>query len=310
MTSLFDIQGRKAIVTGATRGLGWGMAEGLMEAGAEVVIWGSSEKVNDVAREFQDRGFACHGVTANLTDRASLRAGFARSLELLGGKIDILVNCAGIQRRHPSEEFPMEDWDAVLEVNLTAPFELCQLAGREMLKEGYGKIINIASMQSFFGGFTIPAYASAKGGIALLTKALCNEWAGRGINVNAIAPGYMATEMNTALLDRAAHDRDRYFNLYLVAIGKPAFDGRNGNIVDNFPREIQRVLEVNEFGQVDYTTLNLICNVEEGQEIGRMTVTAGGQTLKVIPLVADRGVARLTYWQILQRCLKMAFMGG
>ena len=153
MTSLFDIQGRKAIVTGATRGLGWGMAEGLMEAGAEVVIWGSSEKVNDVAKEFQDRGFACHGVTANLTDRASLRAGFARSLELLGGKIDILVNCAGIQRRHPSEEFPMEDWDAVLEVNLTAPFELCQLAGREMLKEGYGKIINIASMQSFFGGF-------------------------------------------------------------------------------------------------------------------------------------------------------------
>ena len=190
MTNLFDIQGRKAIVTGATRGLGWGMAEGLMEAGAEVVIWGSSEKVNDVAREFQGRGFACHGVTANLTDRASLRAGFARSLELLDPAI----------RR---EVFPAEDWDQVLEVNLTAPFELCQLAGREMLKEGYGKIINIASMQSFFGGFTIPAYASAKGGIALLTKALCNEWAGRGINVNAIAPGYMATEMNTALLDPA-----------------------------------------------------------------------------------------------------------
>ena len=205
MTNLFDIQGRKAIVTGATRGLGWGMAEGLMEAGAEVVIWGSSEKVEAVAEAFRSRGFACHGVSANLTDRESLRAGFARSLELLGGKIDILVNCAGIQRRHPSEEFPMEDWDAVLEVNLTAPFELCQLAGREMLKEGYGKIINIASMQSFFGGFTIPAYASAKGGIALLTKALCNEWAGRGINVNAIAPGYMATEMNTALLLSLIH---------------------------------------------------------------------------------------------------------
>ena len=203
MTNLFEIQGRKAIVTGATRGLDWGMAEGLMEAGAEVVIWGSSEKVEAVAEAFRSRGFACHGVSANLTDRESLRAGFARSLELLGGKIDILVNCAGIQRRHPSEEFPMEDWDAVLEVNLTAPFELCQLAGREMLKEGYGKIINIASMQSFFGGFTIPAYASAKCGIALLTKALCNEWAGRGINVNAIAPGYMATEMNTALLDPA-----------------------------------------------------------------------------------------------------------
>lgn len=200
---LFDIEGRKAIVTGATRGLGWGMAEGLMESGAEVVIWGTSEKVNGVAEEFRIRGFACQGVVADLADRASLNAAFSRSLELLGGRIDILVNCAGIQRRHPSEEFPMSDWDAVLEVNLTAPFELCQLAGREMLKAGYGKIINIASMQSFFGGFTIPAYASAKGGIALLTKALCNEWAGRGINVNAIAPGYMATEMNTALLDPA-----------------------------------------------------------------------------------------------------------
>lgn len=203
MTNLFDIQGRKAIVTGATRGLGWGMAEGLMESGVEVVIWGTSEKVLGVAEEFRGRGFACHGVSADLSDRDSLKAGFVRSLELLGGKIDILVNCAGIQRRHPSEEFPLSDWDQVLEVNLTAPFELCQLAGREMLKAGYGKIINIASMQSFFGGLTIPAYASAKGGIALLTKALCNEWAGRGINVNAIAPGYMATEMNTALLDPA-----------------------------------------------------------------------------------------------------------
>ena len=203
--NLFDIQGRKAIVTGATRGLGHGMAEGLMEAGAEVVIWGSSEKARDIAEEFNNsaRGLKCHGVAVDLGNRESLHAAFARSLELLGGKIDILVNSAGIQRRHPSEEFPMEDWDAVLEINLTAPFELCQLAGREMIKEGYGKIINIASMQSFFGGFTIPAYASAKGGVALLTKALCNEWAGKGINVNAIAPGYMATEMNAALLDPA-----------------------------------------------------------------------------------------------------------
>lgn len=203
VNQLFDITGRKALVTGATRGLGWGMAEGLMESGTETVIWGTSAKVHDIAKEFCRRGFICHGVVADLADRENLNAAFSRSLELLGGKIDILVNCAGIQRRHPSEEFPMSDWDEVLEVNLTAPFELCQLAGREMLKVGYGKIINVASMQSFFGGFTIPAYASAKGGIALLTKALCNEWAGRGINVNAIAPGYMATEMNAALLDPA-----------------------------------------------------------------------------------------------------------
>jgi 2-deoxy-D-gluconate 3-dehydrogenase len=203
LKDLFDIKGRKALITGATRGLGWGMAEGLMEYGAETVIWGTSEKVEAVAQEFRDRGFCCHGITADLGNRESLKAAFVRSIERLDGKIDILVNCAGIQRRCPSEEFPMEDWDAVLEINLTAPFELCQLAGREMLKAGYGKIINIASMQSFFGGFTIPAYASAKGGVALLTKALCNEWAGRGINVNAIAPGYMATEMNTALLERS-----------------------------------------------------------------------------------------------------------
>lgn len=198
--NLFDLQGRKALVTGATRGLGWGMAEGLMEYGVEAVLWGTSAKVYTTAEEFRSRGFACQGVIADLSDRDSLSAAFVKSLELLGGTIDILVNCAGIQRRHPSEDFPLSDWDAVLEVNLTAPFELCQLAGREMLKAGYGKIINIASMQSFFGGFTIPAYASAKGGIVLLTKALCNEWAGRGINVNAIAPGYMATEMNRALL--------------------------------------------------------------------------------------------------------------
>lgn len=201
--NLFDIHGRKAIVTGATRGLGYSMAEGLMEAGAEAVIWGTSEKAETLAQEFCDRGFKCYGITVDLGNRGNLRTAFQHSLELLGGKIDILVNSAGIQRRHPSEEFPIEDWDAVLEINLTAPFELCQLAGREMLREGYGKIINIASMQSFFGGFTIPAYASAKGGIALLTKTLGNEWASKGINVNAIAPGYMTTEMNAALLDPA-----------------------------------------------------------------------------------------------------------
>ena len=106
---LFDIEGRKAIVTGATRGLGWGMAEGLMEYGAEAVIWGTSEKVYTVAEEFRARGFSCQGVTADLSDRGSLNAAFSKSLELLGGKIDILVNCAGIQRRHPSEDFPLSD---------------------------------------------------------------------------------------------------------------------------------------------------------------------------------------------------------
>lgn len=126
----------------------------------------------------------------------------ARAVELLGG-LDIIVNAAGIQRRYPCEEFPIEDWSDVLNVNLTAPFALSQLAIREFEKkeQPYGKIINFASMLAFFGGFTVPAYAASKGGVAQFSKALCNEVASKGINVNCIAPGYMDTEMNTALTD-------------------------------------------------------------------------------------------------------------
>ncbi len=197
---LFDLTGKKAIVTGATRGLGLGMAEGLMEAGAEVVVCGSSDKAQEIAQGFKARGFKCHGVSLDLADAKARAAGFDKALALLGGRIDILVNAAGIQRRHAAEKFPAEDWGDVIEVNLTAVFDLCQRAGLKMLEQGGGKIINIASLLSYFGGFTVPAYAASKGGVAQLTKALANEWASKGINVNAIAPGYMATDMNTALL--------------------------------------------------------------------------------------------------------------
>ncbi len=204
MTNLFDIQGWKAIVTGGTRGLGHGMAEGLMEAGASVVIFGSSDKVENVAADFRAKGFDCHGLKVDLAKDADRRAGFAKAVELLGG-LDIIINAAGIQRRHPCEQFPKEDWDEVIEVNLTAPFVLSQLAAQEFLKKEkpYGKIINIASMLTFFGGFTVPAYAASKGGVAQFSKGMTNELAGKGINVNCIAPGYMDTEMNTALTDPA-----------------------------------------------------------------------------------------------------------
>ncbi len=197
--SLFDLSGRKAIVTGGTRGLGRSMAEGLVGAGVDVVIVGSSEKVHEVAEEISANG-TCHGLAMDLGDTNARRDGFAKALEMLDGQLDILVTAAGIQRRHKCEDFPIEDWQEVLDVNLTAVFDLCQMAGRVMLKQGKGKIINIASLLSFFGGFTVPAYAASKGGVMQLTKALSNEWASRGINVNAIAPGYMATDMNTALL--------------------------------------------------------------------------------------------------------------
>lgn len=198
--TLFDLSGRKAMVTGGTRGLGRGMAESLLEAGAEVVIVGSSNTTKDVAQALSDGGRRCHGVIIDLADASSRQQGFDGAVTRLGGRLDILVNAAGVQRRHPSEAFPLDEFNDVLEVNLTAVFELAQLAGRLMLKQGEGKIINIASLLSFFGGYTVPAYAASKGAVMQLTKALANEWAAQGINVNAIAPGYMATDMNTALL--------------------------------------------------------------------------------------------------------------
>lgn len=208
---LFDIRGHKAIVTGGTRGLGYGMAEGLMEAGAETVIIGSSELVISVAEEFRKRGFSCFGIQADLSIHAQRKDAFEKAVSHLGG-LDILVNAAGIQRRFSCEAFPMEQWDAVVDLNMTAPFELSQMAAREFLKKDipYGKIINIASMLSFFGGYTVSAYAATKGGIVQFSKAMCNELAGRGINVNCIAPGYMATDMNSALLNQ---DNPRYHEI-------------------------------------------------------------------------------------------------
>lgn len=200
MKELFNITGKKAIVTGAAQGLAHGMAEGLLEQGAEVTIIDISPKTKEVARAFTDQGFRCHGVIANLGDGKMLEEAFQESVELMGG-LDIIVNAAGVQKRHKSEEFPIEDWEFVLNINLTAVFRLCQLSAQHFLQHGGGKIINIASMLSYFGGYTVPAYAASKGGVAQITKAFANEWAGKNINVNALAPGYMATVMNTALMN-------------------------------------------------------------------------------------------------------------
>lgn len=206
--NLFDLTGKRALVTGGTRGLGRGMAEGLAEAGAKVVILGSSAGVMKTAEELRAKGLDVTGLQGDLSCRDGIPALFDTAVELLGGGIDILLNDAGVQRRNRCEEFTLEDWDTVIGVNLNAVFVLCQLAGRKMLAQGGGKIINMASMLSFFGGFTVPAYAASKGGVAQLTKALSNEWAGKNIQVNAIAPGYMATEMNTALVNDEGRNRE------------------------------------------------------------------------------------------------------
>lgn len=200
MTNMFDLTGRKAIITGGNKGLGKAMTEALVEAGSSVAILASSDSVYSVAKEFCNKGYSAYAVKCDLSDRQSIETAFGSAVTLLGG-LDILVNNAGIQRRNKCEDFLLSDWDDILNVNLSAVFLTCQLAGRKMLAQGKGKIINVASMLSYFGGFTVPAYAASKGGVAQLTKALSNEWASKGINVNAIAPGYMDTEMNVNLVN-------------------------------------------------------------------------------------------------------------
>lgn len=200
INELFNLKGKRAIVTGGTRGLGYGMAEALLEAGASIVIFGTNENVKNVSSDFCKRGFNCKGLIVNLENEEERSNGFKQAVSLLGG-LDILLNSAGVQKRYSSPNFPIEEWNFVINVNLTAPFDLCQMAAKEFLKKENpcGKIINIASMLSFFGGMTVPAYAASKGGVAQMTKALANELAIKNIQVNAIAPGYMDTEMNTAL---------------------------------------------------------------------------------------------------------------
>lgn len=197
----FSLHGQTAVVTGGGRGLGYGIAEGLCQAGASVVLIGSSNKVFEAARCLNSQNHNAFAVQGDLSQADNISTIFISALNKLGGSIDILVNNAGLQRRHKCEDFPAKDWNDVLQVNLNAVFYLCQLAGRNMLAQGHGKIINMASMLSFFGGFTVPAYAASKGAVAQLTKALANEWTSKGINVNAIAPGYMSTEMNTNLIN-------------------------------------------------------------------------------------------------------------
>jgi 2-deoxy-D-gluconate 3-dehydrogenase len=195
----FSLKGRNALITGSRTGLGAGMAIGLAQAGANVVVNGSTDKgIDDVCEAVRACGVkAVRGVADIATAKACEELVELTVREL--GSIDILINNAGIIRRGPVADFSEKDWTENLEVNLNAVFRLSQMAGRRMLAQGYGKIINIASMLSFQGGIRVPAYAASKGAVAQLTKAMANEWASQGVNVNAIAPGYMDTN-NTAVL--------------------------------------------------------------------------------------------------------------
>ncbi|HEX8117386.1 MAG TPA: 2-dehydro-3-deoxy-D-gluconate 5-dehydrogenase KduD [Pyrinomonadaceae bacterium] len=196
----FRLDGKAALVTGASAGLGAAVATALAEAGADVACHGNSRSPDATCEAVRGAGRRALSVVGDLSDRETPRRLVEQTLSEFG-RLDILVNNAGIIRRSPSVEFSEEDWAAVIEVNLNAVFRLSQLAGRHMVERGSGKIVNVASLLSFQGGVTVPAYAASKGGVAQLTKALANEWASKGVNVNAIAPGYMRTD-NTAALQR------------------------------------------------------------------------------------------------------------
>ncbi|HEX8149566.1 MAG TPA: 2-dehydro-3-deoxy-D-gluconate 5-dehydrogenase KduD [Pyrinomonadaceae bacterium] len=196
----FRLDGKAALVTGASAGLGAAVATALAEAGADVACHGNSRSPEATCGAVSAAGRRALAVVGDLSDKEAPRRLVEQTLGEFG-RLDILVNNAGIIRRSPSVEYSEEDWAAVIEVNLSAVFRLSQLAGRHMVERGSGKIVNVASLLSFQGGVTVPAYAASKGGVAQLTKALANEWASRGVNVNAIAPGYMRTD-NTAALQK------------------------------------------------------------------------------------------------------------
>ena len=203
----FKLQDRVALVTGASTGLGAAIAIALAEAGAQVACHGNTRSPESTCDQITNAGGVAHAISGDLGQPETPKHLVAQTLERFG-RIDILVNNAGTIRRAPATEYSDEDWTTVIEVNLSSVFRLSKLAGKHMIERGDGgKIVNIASLLSFQGGITVPAYAASKGGVAQLTKALANEWAKHKINVNAIAPGYMRTA-NTAAL-QADETRNR-----------------------------------------------------------------------------------------------------
>ncbi|MFL9840849.1 2-dehydro-3-deoxy-D-gluconate 5-dehydrogenase KduD [Sphingomonas sp. ST-64] len=197
MINLFDLSGRVAIVTGANTGIGQGIALALAQAGADIAAVGRSAATETVEK-VRTLGRKAEIINADLSTIEPVGRIVDETVEKLGG-LHILVNNAGIIRRNDAVDFTEEDWDAVMDTNLKSVFFLCQAAARHMIANGGGKIINIASMLTFQGGIRVPSYTASKSGVGGLTKLLANEWASRGITVNAIAPGYIATNNTDAL---------------------------------------------------------------------------------------------------------------
>ncbi len=201
-SKLFDLSGRRALITGSGQGIGLALAEALAEAGAAVVLNGrDAAKLDRAAAALREKGFAAETEAFDVTDPAAVRAGVERIAAR--APIDILVNNAGIQRRMPLQDFPDETWDEVMRTNLDAVFYVAKAVARHMLPRGRGKIINICSVQSELGRPGIAPYAASKGAVRMLTRGMCADWGRLGLQVNGLAPGYFATEMNRALVENA-----------------------------------------------------------------------------------------------------------
>lgn len=203
-----ELSGRVAVVIGGTSGIGLALTQGLADAGADVVpISRRKDMVDEAADSVESRGRKSLRLTADALDRSALEAALGATLAAFS-KVDILVNCAGITKRTPSLDVSDEEWDSIISTNLTGTFRACQVFGRSMLANGYGRIINIASLTSFVGLHEVAAYTASKSAVAGLTRALAVEWGPRGVNVNAIAPGVFRTALNTRLLDESGRGQE------------------------------------------------------------------------------------------------------
>ncbi|RDB28056.1 2-dehydro-3-deoxy-D-gluconate 5-dehydrogenase [Hypsizygus marmoreus] len=223
---LFSLAGQNVLITGATRGIGAACALALAEAGASICLVqrnpaeGTQPNL-ETLNAIRALGGSAEVIYCDLDDLQAVKQVFQKALDVMQGQIHILVNCAGIQRRSPSLDFSEKDWDDVLNVNLKSVWLLSQAAGRHMVPLRRGKIINFCSLLTFQGGLTVPAYASAKGALGQLTKALSNEWSQHNVQVNAICPGYIATEMNERLLADPVRLRQISERIPAVRWGEP-----------------------------------------------------------------------------------------
>jgi NAD(P)-dependent dehydrogenase (short-subunit alcohol dehydrogenase family) len=219
-SSLFDLAGKSAVVVGGTSGIGLALAIGLAEAGADVAASSRrQEQVDAAAASIAAKGRKALRVTSDVGDRGSLEALLAGAVEAFG-KVDILVNCAGKIKRAPTVDFPEEAWDDIMDTNVTGTLRACQIFGKHMLDRGYGRIINIASLNTFVSLKEVTAYAASKAAVGALTKSLAVEWSAQGVNVNAIAPGVFRTALNAELLDKSERGKELRLRTPMGRFGK------------------------------------------------------------------------------------------